>query len=188
MFSQSVSLDFDENLTNNIASSSILSSQKQLQRLLAFHFNGPDCNQDGACPDGMHYYFRYFQETNWDFASIDALANTQESCPVTRGATTSTGAFYGVNDMVTLKDAAAVDLDLLVEKATATNSYDFAKNRIQDCQQVLEAGTYFGDDDVNVIYVDFWSLGDIVQVVQEHNRDLGTFSSNNNPQTRRRLR
>lgn len=141
-----------------------------LQRLIAFHLNGPDCETEGTCPDGLHYYFDYAQETDFEFESIEEILNVQTSCVITRGATTTTGAFYGVNNFVA---AEAFEIENQRAAAVIANSLDFAKDRLQACSELVQAGTYLGDGDVNMLSVDFWSIGDIVQVVQEYNRDLG---------------
>lgn len=144
------------------------------QRLIAFHLNGPECTAEGGdCPDGLHWYFRHAQETGFEFSSIDSLLDTESSCAVTRGATTTTGAFLGVNSFVTASALQGLDEQLL--DAETANSLDFANQRLQDCSQVVQEGVYQGDGKVNMLYVDFWDQGDIVQLVQEYNRDLGEY-------------
>lgn len=147
---------------------------------MVFHLNGPDCQIDeegegSLCPDGMHYYFEYFQETEFEFDSVDALKDVGTSCLVTRGATSSTGVFFAVNNFVTSSTADAFSTDV---EATAAevNALDFANRRIKKCAALIQEGPYRGEGDVNVMYVDYWSIGDIVQVVQEHNQNLGLYS------------
>ena len=138
--------------------------------------NGPTCREgEGpACPVGLHYYFEYFQETEFQFDSIEELLDVGYSCLVTRGAVASTGAFFSVNNFVTFSGGAFLS-DPEAIAATA-NALDFAQTRIRDCEALIQAGPYRGEGDVNVMYVDYWSIGDMVQVVQEHNRDLGEWS------------
>ena len=96
--------------------------------------------------------FRYF----WKVL-IDPISNTGV-------------AFLGVNNFVT---TGAFDVDSQLLSAETTNSLDFANQRIQKCSQLVKGGTYRGDGNVNFLFVDFWSIGDIVEVVQEYNVALG---------------
>ncbi|CAB9497777.1 integral membrane protein [Seminavis robusta] len=145
------------------------------KRLIAFHFNGPDCSEAASCPDGMHYYFQYAQETPFDMPSIDSILDKETSCIITRGATTTDGSFFGVNNFV---EASAFDLDNQLEAATQANSLEFAKEHIEACSRIKQDGVYYGDPNVNLLYVDFWHVGNIVQLVQEHNQRLGEYTGN----------
>ena len=119
---------------------------------------------------GMHWYFKYAQETSFDLKSIKDILDEENSCLITRGATTTTGAFLGVNNFVTAND---LDIENQLLTAEITNALDFANQRIQKCSQVVKSQPYRGDGEVNMLFVDFWSVGDIIQVVQEYNEALG---------------
>ena len=155
-----------------------MNHQIRWQRLLVFHLNGPTCREgESSCPDGLHYYFEYFQETEFQFETVDELLDVEQSCLVTRGAEASTGVFFAVNNFVTPQSAAAFLGESSPEVVARTvNARDFASERIQNCATFIAEGAYRGEDDVNILYVDFWSVGDIVEVVQEHNRNLGLYS------------
>lgn len=139
------------------------------KRLLLFHLNGPTSCANGACPDGFHYWFDYAAETAFDFASTFELEATTTSCQVTRGAG-STKDFLAVTSFVTPPDQDAAEV---------INARSFLESRIQACSQ------HNGGLDVNLLYVDFWSVGDLPEVVQNHNKALAAARRH---KTRRMLR
>ena len=146
-------------------------------RLIVFHYNGPNCNNEDegeSCPRGMHPYFQYVQETPFELSSIDAILDTDTSCVVSRGAASADGSFFAVNNFVTLDTFDSLDKQL--EAAATANALEFANQRLKQCARLHQRqGNNNRDSQVNMLYVDFWDLGDIVQVVQEHNQNLGTF-------------
>jgi hypothetical protein len=120
-----------------------------------FHYNGPQCNSDVTCPAGLHYWFDYAMETEFSFDTVDDVLELPRACTITRGSTRS--AFFGVNNFVSPPRR---------RSAETINAYDFTKNRIANCS-ALHSGL-----DVNVVYTDFWSEGDLPRVTQDHNRAL----------------
>ena len=146
--------------------------------MLVFHLNGPTCREgESSCPKGLHYYFEYFQESEFQFETVEEILDVENSCLVTRGAGTSTGVFFAVNNFVTAQGAAAFLSESPPEVVAQTvNARDFASERIQNCAAWIQEGPYRGEGDVNVMFVDYWSVGDMIEVVQEHNRELGTYS------------
>jgi hypothetical protein len=120
----------------------------------------------------MHWYFEHAQETSFDFDSIQEILDSDNSCLISRGATTTTGAFFGVNNFVTSK---MLDTKSQAIDAETTNFLDFANQRIQKCREVFNTQPYRGEGDVNLFFIDYWSIGDVVQVVQEYNRNLGEY-------------
>ena len=124
-------------------------------RIMLFHYNGPnDCSND-QCPTGLHYWFDYAAETQFSFENVNNLLDTDNSCKITRGAGSSMD-FFGVNAFTT--PASQSDAEII-------NSESFLETRINDCSiaQML---------DVNVVSVDFWSIGDLPKVVQQRNTAL----------------
>lgn len=115
-------------------------------------------------------------ESDFELASIQAILDSKTSCVVTRGASSSNGAFYAVNNFIT---TGTYGTDVPKKASMTANSYDFARNRIQACQSLAQPGLP-GNTDVNFLFVDYWSFGDIVQVVQEYNKDLGAYMHGNN--------
>ena len=134
------------------------------QRLIAFHFNGPTCQNEGDCPQGLQFYFANVMEAEFQLDSIEAILDTETSCLVTRGAGSS-GAFYAVNNFITTGTFGSSEPK---EASRIANEYRSARDRIDEC-------AVLGPKNVNLFYVDFWSYGDIVQVVQEYNMGLGTY-------------
>jgi hypothetical protein len=122
-----------------------------------FHFNGPQCNQEGDCPAGLHNYWDYATNTNWEFESLTELRATSTSCQFQRTPGIAGKTFFGLNNFVTPPDQSA---------ARTVNSYNFAKLRMETCSELNDSL------DVNFIYADYWSEGDLPRVTQEHNTAL----------------
>jgi len=132
------------------------------QRLVLYHYNGPTCDNDdevsSSCPLGLHYYFDYVAETEFSFDSVADLQETESSCRITRGSTGKHRAFLGVNNFIKLPS---------LNKAPELNSFDFLSQRVQDCVAHNKGWA------VSFLYVDFWSVGNVLEYVQEYNRELG---------------
>jgi hypothetical protein len=122
---------------------------------LLFYYNAPSCDQV-TCPTGFHYYWDYAAETEFSFESISALDQTGASCLITRG-DGGTKAFFGVNAFVTLPDQNA---------AKSINTESYLNSRIDACSALND------DLDVNLILVDFWNFGDVLEVTQTRNAAL----------------
>lgn len=148
-----------------------------------FHYNGPNtCNDEtleyGGCPYGLNYYFDYAVETEFEFTTVANIEDTANSCKIQRGAFRSTGAFFGVNNFLTvLSNTERKEASLIL------NQKDFAYKRIADCKESAEIDPYNPSNpkqgDVNFLFVDYWSFGDIIEVVQTHNEHLGWRFSRN---------
>jgi hypothetical protein len=111
-------------------------------------------------------------ETEFEFETINDISDVESSCAVTRGVISGNGAFFGVNNFITTNGFG--DADERKAVARKVNALEFAQKRIEDCGAVVNNTRLLGGEgDVNLLYVDFWQQGDIVQVVQEHNRKLG---------------
>lgn len=121
------------------------------QRVLLFHYAGPSCSEV-ACPAGLHEWFYYGAETQFENESVDAV-----TCPIDRGAN-GMQYFYAINDFVT---------DPLPSRSAAEtlNSKSFLENLIDSCGSIENR-------DVNVVFIDFWEVGDLVEVTQRHNLNL----------------
>lgn len=121
-----------------------------------FHYNGPNDCSNGQCPPGFHYWFDYAAETQFSFQDVDDLLDIENSCAITRGAG-STMDFFGVNSFTT--PASKSDSETI-------NTESFLENRISMCS------LYQGGLDVNLVTVDFWSVGDLPELVQQRNSAL----------------
>lgn len=127
------------------------------KRLLLFHYNsGVDCENDN-CPAGFNSWFDYAGETEYNFFSIEGIQASQFSCKVTRGS--SRLPFLAVNSFVTPPSQSV---------AKTVNSLKFARTRLESCSTLNDSAN------VNLIFADFWSEGDLPQLAQEHNVALGS--------------
>lgn len=129
----------------------------RLQRMIMFHFNGPQCEQPNSCPQGLHYYFDYVAETEFSIPDVDSLLNTTFSCRITRGGSGKNRAFFAVNNFLSIPSEAT---------APTINGNSFLKSRIEAC------ATANGGIDVSFLYIDHWSVGDVLDYTMAHNQGL----------------
>lgn len=126
-------------------------------RIMFFHFNGPSCSTTTPCPAGFHDWFAYAVEAQFSFNRIAQVQNATYACELGRGRNARRD-FYGLNSFLSIPS----------EQAAGTlNSKEFLEGYIDDCIDLS------GGLDVNVMSVDFWSDGDLVEVVQLRNEALG---------------
>lgn len=123
--------------------------------MLIFHYNGVDSENDNHLP-GFHSWPRNAGETRKTFRSL-ADFETSTSCEVTRGSNNHT--FFAINTFISPPS------QLGSEKL---NALSFAKNRLAHCSSLNDFA------DVNVIFADFWSEGELPQLAQEHNAALAS--------------
>ena len=132
----------------------LLNKQKQV---IIFHYGGPLCYlNEYDCPPGFHDMFYFGAETQFKFNSVARLENRTYSCEITRGAN-SRRRFFGLNNFITLPSFEAADI---------VNQEAFVSQHVQACETM-------NDLDVNFVYVDFWTRGNLPQYVQNANRVLG---------------
>ena len=127
-----------------------------VQTILLFHLNGPTSCANGACPDGFHYWFDFAAETEFEFLDSSDFDNVARSCEITRGGG-STRQFFAVTSFVTPPRQSQSEL---------INTREFLEARIDACSAAN------GGLDVNLMYIDFWSIGDLPEVVQMRNKAL----------------
>mmetsp|Transcript_25592 Transcript_25592/g.59981 ORF Transcript_25592/g.59981 Transcript_25592/m.59981 type:complete len:399 (-) Transcript_25592:290-1486(-) len=126
------------------------------KRIIMFHYNGPDCNIDpGACPDGLHLYYTYAMDNNWDHSGIDSIEDRSSSCELRKNGI-NRKQFVGLNNFVSPPSRS---------KAKQLNEYSSALDYVQDCTRQLGV-------DINFLLVDYWSEGDLPRVTQDHNAAL----------------
>eukprot|EP00550_Attheya_septentrionalis_P007457 CAMPEP_0198295902 /NCGR_PEP_ID=MMETSP1449-20131203/30185_1 /TAXON_ID=420275 /ORGANISM="Attheya septentrionalis, Strain CCMP2084" /LENGTH=375 /DNA_ID=CAMNT_0043996337 /DNA_START=111 /DNA_END=1238 /DNA_ORIENTATION=+ len=126
-------------------------------RLLIFHHEGPTCTNPGDCPDGFHYYFQYAMDTSFTFESISEINNSTLFCSITRGGG-GKRQFLGINLFINPPNPDAAEV---------TSEKEYVGSRISECSSIRKKNP-------NMLIVDFWSLGDLPEVTQNHNRALGT--------------
>lgn len=125
-------------------------------RILFFHYNGESCTKGVDCPVGFHPWFKYAAETQFSFNTVDELRDTDYACEITRGGS-STRDFFGVNIFVTPPRKVA---------ALRVNRASFLKSHVAACTQ-LNSGLR-----ANLILVNYWGIGDLLDVVHELNAAL----------------
>lgn len=134
------------------------------QRLLLFHHGSNTCTVQDSCPRGLHYYYEHAVDTPFSFRSVRDLetyggagdADDVGSCSLSLGRGGDQD-FFGVNHFVT---RALPDADV----ARKVNRRDPLEDRIRACEE-RHPGLR-----VNFMAVDFWSLGQLPEVVQDLNR------------------
>ena len=129
-----------------------------------FHFNGPTCRAEGSCPRGLHYYFDFVAETEFSFTSVDDLLEIGTSCRVTRGGSGQHRAFLGVNNFLSIPSKA---------KTPTINALEFVRPRVEACAAANDNRA------VSFLYVDFWSIGDVLEYSRMHNSGLGANANTN---------
>ena len=118
-----------------------------------FHYNGPNCNVNPTeCPEGLHQYYNYASENNWDDPTIANIEDRTNSCPLRPNGVNS-DEFVGLNNFVSPPSRASAQL---------LNEYSVATDYVETCSLLLAA-------DVNFLLVDFWSEGDLPRVIQDQN-------------------
>lgn len=122
-----------------------------------FHYNGETDCSGAKCPPGFHYWFDYAAETEFSFQDIDDLRDTERSCAITRGAG-STFDFVAVNAFTT--PASKSDSETI-------NTKEFLTERIDNCTLHHQPNL-----NVNLVTVDFWSIGELPALVQQRNKEL----------------
>lgn len=122
--------------------------------MIVFHYRGPSCDEEGACPPGFHWYYRYAVNTQWNLNSLDAVADSANSCAFETSPGVASKTFFGLNNFITIP---------IQSNAEIMNEYSYVSNRIDTCSSLND------NLDVNLIYVDFWSEGDLPRLVQERN-------------------
>lgn len=135
------------------------------KRVYMFHSKGPDCEGSiESCPPGMNSYPKYAIDTEWNFQDLEAIMNIHNSCALRNNIAITNQVFFGINSFV---------VPASQEISQELNSLKFARERINACSQLV-------GKDPNFIYADFWSEGDLPQLVQEHNIDLARRRLNRN--------
>mmetsp|Transcript_9450 Transcript_9450/g.28195 ORF Transcript_9450/g.28195 Transcript_9450/m.28195 type:complete len:403 (+) Transcript_9450:171-1379(+) len=126
------------------------------KRVVMFHYGGPNCNLDPpACPDGLHLYYNYGSDNYWEHLNVASIENRLNSCELT---------INGINrkDFVGLNNFVSPPSQTSAEKV---NAYSSAMDYVDTCTELLST-------DINFLLVDFWSVGDVPRVTQDHNAFL----------------
>ena len=128
-------------------------------RLLFFVYNGERCYGAEAtvsCPVGIHDWFQYAGESEFQFDSPEQLNDKSYACTITRGGSGLLD-FYGVNIFTTLP--ARSNCEVL-------NAQVNLESHLSSCSSVT------GQMIVNLLIVDCWDVGDVITFVNTYNADL----------------
>ena len=123
------------------------------QRILFFQHNGNNCRIEGGCPPGVMGTFQHMFDTPWDLDE-DGLMDYERSCTQNRGLPTAQ--FMLSNHFADEGIVPSLDISENV------NQISVLRDRHEYCSEKL-------GKEVNVILVDFWSLGGVIQYAQEEN-------------------
>ena len=123
------------------------------QRILFFQHNGNNCDIEGACPPGIMGTFQHMFDTPWDLDE-DGLLDFDRSCTTNRG----------MADAQLMLSNHFADEGLFPSPEISRNVNQLAvlRNRHEFCREKLEK-------EANVILVDFWSLGGVIEYAKEEN-------------------
>jgi len=123
------------------------------KRIIMFHYNGPRCEANSAtCPDGLHYYYHYASDNDWEHPDIASIQNRLDSCELKKNGQNK-NVFVGLNNFVSPPSR---------ESAKKLNAYSEVTDYVITCTELLET-------DINFLLVDFWSEGDLPQITQSLN-------------------
>lgn len=129
------------------------------KRLIVFQHDGPNCDEDGVCPPGVHNTYTYMFETPFGQKGPDELMNTNNTCVVSRG---WSNADFVISNHFANDNAGLPSYDIAAVVNTAKN----VQRRLDACLNDFRRET------INLLVVDFWEVGDVLQVVEQHNSDL----------------
>jgi hypothetical protein len=140
------------------------------KQVLLFFYNMNGLCRDGTlvCPPGYYDWFVYAKETQYVFSNVEEVEDTARACAATRGTKSST--IFGVNIFLSIPSRAA---------SQTMNSIAFLQTHMPACADLVKQA-------VNVVFVDFWSRGDLPLYVQRQNTMRANAAKTN--QTVRHLR
>jgi hypothetical protein len=145
------------------------------RRILYFQYNNnipctnPSTGEpNGNCPNGFHDWFIYAVENQYMFDAVSTITNeVSYSCNLTRGdasydhITTETGqrpnVFFGLNVFTSIPSEA---------NCAITNEKKFLSSLISSCKDYNE------NLQPNVIFVNCWDVGDLLNVTNEYNANF----------------
>lgn len=133
------------------------------KRLIIFQHDGGNCDIEGLCPRGVLSTYTYAFETTYRSRGVDALLNVTNTCLITRG--DHRNAFF-ISNHFAVNRLKFPDYEI----AEVVNSIQNLHMRLDACQEIVGKR-------VNLLAVDFWSVGDVLEVVTSYNEGIGFFSN-----------
>ena len=135
-----------------------LSEMSAANTTIAFFYynNGEQCRgTSNNCPTGFNEWFYYATESEYSFPSLTDLDDPTYACQQTRGLGGFQD-FYGVNIFTQIPSPA---------NCQVLNTREYLTNHIEACAAQEQRM-------VNLLLVDCWEEGDVLEVVREYNMDL----------------
>jgi hypothetical protein len=130
--------------------------------LIVFQHDGGGCDK-GECPKGVHDTYVHAFETPFDSIGVGGLLNVTSTCQITRG--DYRNAFF-ISNHYGGDERGLPDFNVASEVNLAEN----LEIRLDACQEMVGRR-------VNVLVVDFWDVGNVLEVVTKYNTALGFATS-----------
>eukprot|EP00547_Thalassionema_nitzschioides_P006122 CAMPEP_0194214290 /NCGR_PEP_ID=MMETSP0156-20130528/15472_1 /TAXON_ID=33649 /ORGANISM="Thalassionema nitzschioides, Strain L26-B" /LENGTH=475 /DNA_ID=CAMNT_0038942519 /DNA_START=159 /DNA_END=1583 /DNA_ORIENTATION=- len=133
------------------------------RRIIVFQHKGTggdslNCSNDGECPEGVHDFYDYAFQTDWDYDE-DELLDFDLSCQVKAGD-------IGRSDFIANNHFARNPL-ASSNIAKSVNVASVLRDRMEYCSKNV-----WGGENTTLLVVDFWSIGDVVKVANDQNKKL----------------
>jgi len=142
------------------------------QQVMFFYFQGPEGMGDHV--SGLNYWYDSVIATDYQWGSVSELESTLlASCPMTRGLS-STQDFVHVEAHVTEDSFFGTAFLPSLEAAQVINTEEWAG-------PILDACTEFLGHPANIISVDFWSEGNLPDLMTQRNSLLVGSTPTNSP-------
>lgn len=129
-------------------------------RILFFVYNGERCygaDKTVSCPVGIHDWFQYAGESEFQFDTPDQLINDKPyACTITRGGSGMLD-FYGVNVFTTIPTERNCEI---------LNTQANLESHLSSCSSLT------GQTIVNFLFVDCWDVGDVISFTNAYNAAL----------------
>jgi hypothetical protein len=140
-----------------------LSELIQMEQQILFFFQGGP-NDSVVPPPGIHYFYDYGMSTEWSFTSVEELQSTTlNGCSIDRDSSNRED-FLLLNAFVT-ETVFGIQVRPSVEAAEQVNTEGFLQPLLDSCED------YHGKS-VNIVSVDFWSSGNLPDLVNKFNTNL----------------
>ena len=112
------------------------------------------------CETSKNSFWRYGFQTNWDLSTVADVEDYDVSCAIKTGIETRENTFmlnnHFSNNRLGLPSQGIAEI---------INAKEFLQNRLEACTEIVGRRT-------NLLAVDFWSIGDVVDVVNINNAAL----------------
>lgn len=145
---------------------------KMDQRLLLFHYNGPNCTETPKeCPEKLHYYYDYVSDNNeLLFRTPMEIQNRTNSCDVQRASMMEySNTFVALTSfLIPEPDPSRRNWVYARDTSEFLNQYSMVEDYLESCGEFFER-------DINFVLDDWWGEGEVLRITQDHNmgRALG---------------